>query len=132
MDLKDAYFHLPLGENLKSFVRIKVTNKIWEFQGACFGLSPLPQVFMLLMKTFLRKWRSEGLICFVYLDDILLLATKKNDVKTSSLMGQDFVRAGMKKNIPKSVLEPVQTIQHLGFIIDLKGELKVPSQSCGR
>ena len=43
IDLKDAYFHLELGNQLKRFMRLQVGDQIWEFQAACFGLNILPR-----------------------------------------------------------------------------------------
>ena len=49
VDLKDAYFHLKLAPHLKEFVRLQVGENQWEFQGACFGVSTLPQLWMSTM-----------------------------------------------------------------------------------
>jgi hypothetical protein len=75
IDLKNAYFHLGLSEALKEFLVLKVGEKYYQFQGAAFGLSTLPQLWMMLMKTFSRLWRKKGILCFIYLDDILLINT---------------------------------------------------------
>ena len=72
IDLKDAYFHLPLGEDLRPYVRLQVGRDVWEFQASCFGLNVLPQKFMLVMKTFEKICHKRGILCFIYLDDILL------------------------------------------------------------
>ena len=73
IDLKHAYFHMGLAEALKPYVCIQVEEKIFQFQAACFGLSPLPQAWQSVMKTFIKKWRAKGFLCWVYLDDILLV-----------------------------------------------------------
>lgn len=128
VDLKDAYFHLALGDELKPYVRLQVGEEIWEFQAACFGLSPLPQVWMSVMKVFLKRWRSQGMLIFIYLDDILLLGGSKTQVaRHLATILKDLKEGGMKTNLKKSVLEPVQQIDHLGFQVDLvNGILRVP------
>ena len=84
IDLKDAYFHLPLHQSLKPYLRMEVGGEYWEFQAGCFGLNVMPHLFMQVMKVLEKKWRSQGIICFIYLDDILLLGpTKKVGSKTS-------------------------------------------------
>ena len=130
IDLKDAYFHVPLGESFKPFLRMQVGEDIWEFQAGCFGLNLMPQVFMAIMRTFEKRWRGRGIICFVYLDDILLLGPTAQRVQEhlQVLIG-DLLDAGFKINRKKSVLYPVQSILHLGFTLNLeKGELQLCPQ----
>jgi hypothetical protein len=73
VDLKHAYFHLGVGDELKPYLCVKVGDEVFQFQAACFGLSTLPQIWMNLMKVFQRKWRSKGLLVFIYLDDIFVV-----------------------------------------------------------
>jgi hypothetical protein len=83
VDLKDAYFHLGLGDQLKPFIRLQVDTEIWEFQAACFGLSTLPQIWMSIMRVFQKIWRAKGLLVFIYLDDILVLGESPQAAKAS-------------------------------------------------
>ena len=55
IDLKHAYFHLGLAENLKPYTCIQIEDTFFQFQAACFGLSPLPQAWQTVMKTFLKN-----------------------------------------------------------------------------
>jgi hypothetical protein len=128
VDLKDAYFHLPIHHSLKPFLRLKVGEQVWEFQAGCFGLSTMPQLFMMVMKTFLKKWRQAGIQVYIYLDDILVLGHSKKEVERSLLMVvSDLVAAGFKINTKKSVLEGCQNLVHLGFVLNLKeGKLELP------
>ena len=59
VDLKHAYFHLGVGDELKPYLCVKVGDEVFQFQAACFGLSTLPQIWMNLMKVFQRKWRVQ-------------------------------------------------------------------------
>ena len=103
IDLKDAYFHLPLHQSLKPYLRMEVGGEYWEFQAGCFGLNVMPHLFMQVMKVLEKKWRSQGIICFIYLDDILLLGpTKKLVQKHLLILIQDILEAGSKVN-PKNV-----------------------------
>lgn len=100
LDLKDAYFHIPLSQELKPFIRMKVGNQVWEFQAGCFGLNIMPKVFMEVMKTFQKLWRAQGILCFIYLDDILLLGCSQKEVnKHLALMVKDLTSAGFKINL---------------------------------
>ena len=130
IDLQHAYFHLGLAKDLRPYMHFQVGTKRWQFQGACFGLNILPQLFMQMMKTFQRKWCQAGIMCYIYLDDILLLGTTKTQVeKDLIILLQDLQQSGMQVNQGKSLLQPTQLIPHLGFMLDLKkGSLIVPPQ----
>ncbi len=57
---------------------------------------------------------TQGIICFIYLDDILLLVASKNLVqKYLLILIQDILEAGFKVNQKKCVLEPTQVKNHL-------------------
>ena len=127
IDLKDAYFHVPLHSSLKPFLRHRVGDQVWEYQAGCFGLNVMPQIFMSIMKTFERKWRRAGLQVFIYLDDIFLVSsTKKILQKHLDLAVQDLLDSGFRINIKKSTLEPCQSVTHLGFIVNFaEGKLQL-------
>ena len=130
MDLKDAYFHIPLNQNIRPYLRMLVGDQTWECQAGCFGLNIMPKVFMDVMKTFQTKWRAKGIFCFMYLDDILVLGSSKSQVdRQLRIMVQDLVEAGFKINLKKSVLEAVQEVLPLGFVLNLKeGTLQLHPQ----
>ena len=81
IDLKHAYFHLAIENHLKQYVCIQVENKVYQFQAACFGLNVLPQIWQSVMKVFLKKWRAQGIQCWIYLDDILLVGNSPQVVQ---------------------------------------------------
>jgi hypothetical protein len=82
------------------------------------------------MSVFIKRWRKLGLLVFVYLDDILLLAKSKTLAeKHTAILLQDLIDSGMEVNSKKSQLEPSQLLEHLGFHLDLEqGLLQVPNQ----
>ena len=128
IDLKNAYFHLELEKTLKPYVRVKVGGDIYEFQAACFGISTLPQLWMQVMKVFQKIWRQKGIMCFIYLDDILVLNTSPAGVtRDLKIMMDTLQEAGMIVNHKKSILVPTQKLEHLGFSLNLQdGILEVP------
>ena len=50
VDLKDAYFAVPLHQNSQKFVRFQRREKLYQFLVLCFGLSPAPRIFSKLLK----------------------------------------------------------------------------------
>jgi hypothetical protein len=130
IDLKDAYFHLPINEALKPFLRHRVGDQVWEYQAGPFGLNVMPQIFQAVMKTFERKWRARGVQVYVYLDDILLIGPTHRVVERDlKMVVQDLLDAGFKLNLAKSELSPSQRVSHLGFVINfLEGKLQLSPQ----
>jgi hypothetical protein len=130
IDLKDAYFHLGKGNIIRPYVRMAVGQNVYEFHAACFGLSTLPQQWTMVMKVLQKVWRSRGIMCFLYLDDILLVGPTPRIVATHlQFMLETLDALGLQVNQKKSVLTPSQEVEHLGFKIDFQtGRLQVPSQ----
>ena len=129
LDLRHAYFHLRLRRELKPFVCLKLGNQTFQFQSACFRLAPLPHHWQQLMKTFLKRWRQLGILVWIYLDDILLVGNSASAVRSHVRhVLTDMDDAGLIVNKEKSILDPVQELDHLGFHLNLKeGLLQVPS-----
>ena len=65
---------------------------------------------------------------FVYLDDILVLGTTQDQTqKHLNFILDTLENSGLTVNSKKSILHPVQELDHLGFHINLKqGHLSVP------
>jgi transcriptional regulator of met regulon len=82
------------------------------------------------MKVFLKKWRKQGFLAWVYLDDILVVGNTPQAVnKILQVMLKDLQDSGMVINLKKSVLTPTQEVSHLGFQVDFhKGLLQVPRE----
>ena len=128
VDLKHAYFHLPLARELSRLVCLEVGGQEFQFVAAPFGLNVLPQLWQNVMKTFLRKWRSVGIQVFIYLDDILVVGKSRGSLeKSKTLVLQDLESSGLTINRKKSQLEICQKLNHLGFCLNLKdGLLEIP------
>ena len=121
-------FFLALAKELQPYLTLKVEDRFYQFQSACFGLSPLPEIWQGVMKIFAKKWRQEGIMVFIYLDDILILNTSEKDLRRQmKTIVADLEASGMGINLDKSILEPTQRVTHLGFDLNLRdGQLEVP------
>ena len=49
LDLKDAYFHIPIHLDSRKFLRFVWKGVVWQLRTLCFGLSTAPQVFTRVM-----------------------------------------------------------------------------------
>lgn len=86
LDLKDAYFLLPIHNNYKKYLRFRFGENVFEFNCLPFGLNIAPYVFTKLLKPIVKFLRNQGCMLVVYLDDILIIGNSyeecKNNVKT--------------------------------------------------
>lgn len=75
LDLKDAYFFIPVAKGSRKFLRFIFEGQMYEFTCLPFGLCTSPYVFTKVMKAVISGLRKQGLYSTVYLDDILVLGT---------------------------------------------------------
>ena len=119
VDLKDAYYSIPLHPEHRKYLMFEWEGQYYQFTCLPNGLSSSPRVFTKILKPVYSHLRSIGHICMGHIDDSLLVAHSlgsclKNIYETVNL----FTLLGFTIHPVKSVLEPTQTIQFLGFVID--------------
>ncbi|XP_031331157.1 uncharacterized protein LOC116161828 isoform X1 [Photinus pyralis] len=117
IDLKDAYFLLPIHKNHRKYLRFQVEGNIYEYNCLPFGLNVAPRIFTKLMKPVFAHLRKKGLISVVYLDDILLFGnTRQSCVHNVKETLKLITSLGFLPNLEKSQLVPSQEIEYLGFV----------------
>ncbi|XP_056639418.1 uncharacterized protein LOC130446918 [Diorhabda sublineata] len=119
VDLKDAYFSIPVATEQRKYLRFQFKNKILEFQCLPFGLGTAPYAFTKILKPAIEHLRAKGLSSVIYLDDTLLIGKSKTECRdninqTCSLLQ----RLGFVVNKEKSCLSPKREIKFLGFIFN--------------
>lgn len=119
IDLKDAYFLIPVHKKFKKYLRFQFENQLYEFSSLPFGLSTAPYVFTKTLKPVIHHLRSMGITLVIYLDDILIIGkTKEICSKNTKIAIEVLTKLGFIINNEKSVLIPSQTCRYLGFILD--------------
>ncbi|VDI49374.1 Hypothetical predicted protein [Mytilus galloprovincialis] len=79
LDLKDAYFHIPIHETHKKYLRFCVNNQCYQFRVLCFGPTSAPRIFTKVCSVVAAHLRAQNIRLATYLDDWFLLnQTKKN------------------------------------------------------
>src|SRR3989338_3910919 len=73
IDLKKGYFHVPIRQKDRRLLGFIFNGELYQFTCLPFGLSTAPRSFTKIMKEIVKKWRLQGLIIFIYIDDILLV-----------------------------------------------------------
>ena len=117
IDLKDAYFHLPIHHRFRRFLRFGWRGKIYEYLVLPFGLCVAPFIFTKLTKPIAAFLRSRGIRCVFYLDDILVIGSSREECQQNVNCVLSILRlAGFIINVKKSNLVPCQSFRYLGLI----------------
>jgi hypothetical protein len=117
IDISKAYHHVPVAEDMKSYLSFQYDGKFYCYQGVPFGVSTAPRVFSAVMHhcaTAVRvKWKIR---CIQYLDDWLLLDQSKRRLQRVAVQVVEFLQAlGWLVNVEKSMLVPRRRFQFLGW-----------------
>ena len=119
IDLKDAYFSLPIVKRHRKYLRFTWQKTLYEFQCLCFGLSLAPFYFTKAMKPVFSQVRHEGIHCTHYIDDSLYISPSERQLQKDTAQARDLLQSlGFTINLEKSSFQPSKQITHLGFIID--------------
>ena len=129
LDLKDAYFHVPIHPMSRRYLRFFFRGKTYKFVALYFGLSTALYVFTHLVKAVVRHCRRRlGLRLHTYLDDWL---QPSRDVQASldnlHCLLKLVLQLGFIPNWDKSDLVPSQIFVFLGASISTREALVGPS-----
>lgn len=118
LDLKDAYFLVPIHRNYRKYLRFKICQGLYQFKCLPFGLSVAPYVFTKIMKPVLQRFREQGIMVVGYLDDLCVISNSELNCKVAveiihnTLMSLGFI-INLKKTTP-----PSKKCKYLGFVFD--------------
>ena len=119
LDLKDAYLSILISEQHRNYLRFQWKKINYEFQMVPFGLASAPRVFTKILRPVAATMRKKGIRLIVYLDDTLVLAQSQTTLKRHvTSVAETLCNLGFTLNHKKSVLEPMQSIEFLGFIVN--------------
>lgn len=117
LDLKDAYFLVPIFPSHRKYLRFQFMGKLYGFNCLPFGLNCAPYVFTKLMKPVLSYLRNMGYLSVLYLDDFLLVGISKQDCTANINSTIKILQTlGFIINYNKSNLVPSHCVTYLGFI----------------
>ena len=119
IDLKDAYFTVPIVKSCRDSVRFLWEGNLYGFLSLRFGLGPASRVFTKILKVQISLMGRINIRILIYLGGMLLMSQSIE----IHLVARDTVifllqHLGFVINLKKSVMEPVQTIEYLGLVID--------------
>lgn len=118
LDLKEAYFLVPVYKQHRKFLRFYFNKNLYEFCALPFGLCSAPHIFTKLLKPVMTHMRLRGFKLVSYLDDILCLGdTYQECMANANETIACLSNLGFIINCEKSSLSPNKICQFLGFIL---------------
>ena len=119
LDLKKAYFCIPLTKESKKFVICYWDGVLYQFLCLCFGHAPASYVSTKLLNIpIVFPWKINTLI-IIYLEDRLLIGRTAENVQmycnTVILLLQEL---GLVINLKKSLMTLSQEMKFLGMVIN--------------
>lgn len=119
VDLKDAYFSIPIHKKDRKYFRFIWKSKLFEFNAYPQGWGAAPRKFSKVLKPVYSTLRKMGHNSMGYIDDSFLegknyTLCKRNIKDTIELM----IALGFVVHPVKSVIEPTHVLVFLGFIIN--------------
>ena len=127
LDLKDAYFQIPIHPSSRKLLRFTPEGTVYQFRALCFGLSTAPQVFTRVFAAVSAWAHTHGIRLLRYLDDWLILTSSEREAKQAVQSLLLLCRTlGIVIN-EKSDLVPLQTAKYLGLTIDTEAGKVFPS-----
>lgn len=119
IDLKDAYFLIPINKKHRKYLRFIFEKQMYEFRCVPFGLNTAPFLFTKIMKPVIKHLRAKGLMSINYLDDFLLLGSTKHECLANVMATISLLESlGFLINDEKSNLIPARSCKYLGFLFD--------------
>ena len=130
VDLKDAYFTIPIHLHHQQFLRFRVEGLCYQFTCLPFGLSCAPWTFIKVMKPLMTLLRSWGIRIIVYIDNMLILAKTRQETSQHLEVLLFLLEAlGFIVNWGKSYLDPAQELEFLGLLVDSQTlQLRLPGE----
>ena len=119
LDLKDAYFHIPIYAPHRKFLRFGFRGRVYEYLVLPFGMSLSPRTFVKCTNAAIAPLRQRGVRIASYIDDWLICACTEVEAQQHTNMVVSHVTSlGFSVNYAKSVLIPARSIDFIGMTLD--------------
>lgn len=119
VDLRDAYYSVPIHREHQKYLRFRWQGKLFQFTCLPNGLACAPRLFTKILKPVYATLRQRGHLNVGYIDDSYLQGDCIEDCQANISDTCDlFQKLGFIIHPVKSVLKPVQSLTFLGFVLD--------------
>ena len=121
IDFKDAYFHIPIQEQSRKYLRFHVQGQTYQFKALPFGLSTAPLEFTVVAKEVKLMAIHKGIRIHQYLDDWLVRARSHQAcLQHTQNLVKICQKLGSLVNSDKLELDPMQIFDFVGYHFDLQ------------
>ena len=119
IDLKDAYYSVPIAREDRKYLRFIWQDTLFQFTCLPNGLSCAPRKFTKLMKPALTDLHLRGYVSSAYIDDLYLQGQTYTDCVHNVIDSVTRIDSlGLVAHPDKSVFNPSQQLEFLGFILN--------------
>ena len=119
VDLRDAYFSVPIHNDEQKYPRFCWKGRLFQFTCLPNGLACVPRLFTKILKPAYAMLRQRGRLNVGYIDDSYLQGENREDCQTNISDTCDlFSKLGFILHPVKSVLKLVQVLAFLGFVLN--------------
>jgi len=116
LDLKEAYWHIPIHRRYRPYLAFSAGNQIYQFKVLPFGLNIAPRVFSKMLQPVQARLVKMGVQILMYLDDWLISAVTPRECRSMIQKTLEIgTSMGLQFNIQKSHLSPTPSIKWLGL-----------------
>ena len=120
LDLSNAYHTVPIHPDYQKYLKFEIGNQTYCYLTLPQGFRDSPRLFTKLLMPALKHLREKNFISSVYIDDFYLQGADYYDCKTNVIYTKAFIQSLGFVISDKSVLNPTQELEHLGFILNSK------------
>ena len=119
IDLKEAYYAIPLHKEDKKFISFQWNGKFFEFNCLPFGLCSAPLIFTKTLRPVFAEFHDHGFSGFGYIDDSFIIAKSyEESIEATNFLCSLFEKLGFRVHKEKSKLEPSHELVFLGYHLD--------------
>lgn len=130
IDLKDAYYLIPIAKSDRKFLRFIFEGKMYQLTCMPFGLNRAPYTFTKIIKPAVLHLRERGLLSVIYIDDLLILGDSYEEcLRNTHITRRLFEKLGFVINEKKSHVIPSTRRKFLGFVYDSERmDIRLPEE----
>lgn len=121
LDLKNAYYTIPIYKRHRKYLCFKFDNKIYQFNCLLFSLCRAPFTFTKICKPISSWFRSQGITCTLYLDNFLIIVRDYYQCLKKTQLGRQILeKLSLIVNLEKSIIETSLEVEskYLAFIFN--------------
>ena len=116
IDLKHAYFSVPICREDRSWLKFSWNGLLYQFTCLLQGFSSSPRLFTKLLKVPFSHFQALGILTTIYIDDCLVIADSKEKlIADVQYVASTLDQLGFTINLEKSEFQPSHVIEFLGL-----------------